>query len=103
MSFDLVAPHRDELMDVFYARLLAPRAALGTPPGRRSHCPFDLLRASMFPIDPNAPDGPERSEYLRRNHPAGIPSRPPGPVRHVPLRVRRANGPRAGLVPPPTR
>jgi hypothetical protein len=32
MSFDLVAPHGDELIDVFYARLLAPRAALGTLP-----------------------------------------------------------------------
>jgi hypothetical protein len=32
MSFDLVASHGDELMDIFYARRLAPRTALGTFP-----------------------------------------------------------------------
>lgn len=37
----------------------------------------------MFPVDPNAPGGPERSEYLRHAHLDSAPLRKRFPTPHV--------------------
>jgi hypothetical protein len=87
-------PHRQRRQSASHAtvsRLVAARWELGSVTRvclLQTELPthtLDHVKTRMFPTDPNAPGGPERAEYLRRNHLDRTPPRARFPTPRIPM------------------